>query len=154
MSALVSQATVELEYQEASEYGASYGWEFSPLDAEKQLFTVQLVSSVDQERYWFEFRYDDYPEKPYLIEPFYPPTGERGTLVCFPKGPDTFFHPSGFICHPCSRRAYANHGEWAMSNWRLLAGGMNKLRYILDTFYHRINNQPYYHGRMAKHAAR
>jgi len=154
MNALVTKATVAQEYLEASEYGALYGWQFSPINESGLLFTVLLVSPVDQERYELEFRFDDYPEKPYLIEFLHSPSGQRGTQACYPKGADHFFHPNAAICHPCSRKAYVGyaglHGDWNMAGWQKIAGGMTNLRFILDGIYSRIIDKTLYHGRMAK----
>jgi hypothetical protein len=152
MNRAVTLATVSREYREAREYSEPYGWEFTEIDPEAQLFTVHLVSTVDQAGYWLELRFDDYPEKPYLIEFFRSDLGQRGTGACYPKGKDNFFHPQFFICHPCSRKSYKElngpHGDWEISNWRALAGGLTELKYILDAIYHRISNKAHYDGRM------
>jgi hypothetical protein len=154
MSSEITLATVEMEYQEAVECGKGRPWHFSPIDKERQIFTVELISPVDREHYWFEFGFDDYPKKPYLIELFYPPLGQRGTQACYPCGHDTFFHPNLLICHQSSRRAYPElsgpHGDWNMADWRKGAGGMDRLVGILEGIHFRISNKEYYHGRMAK----
>jgi len=153
MSPEISLALVEQEHHEASKFGEQFSWELSAIDAGSQLFNVRLDSPVDQEPYWLEFRFGDYPDKPYLIDLFYPPTGERATPRCYPKGPDSFFHPNALICHPCSRRAYREmagpHQDWNLADWRRMAGGMDRLVGILNGIYFRISNVEYYNGRMA-----
>ncbi|RZL00897.1 MAG: hypothetical protein EOO89_30320 [Pedobacter sp.] len=151
MNNIISQATVEQEIEDAKEYSELYHWIISPIDTEKQKFTVLLQSPIDQEKYLLEFGFDDYPEKPYLIDFIHPESGERGLAKCFPKSYDSFFHQQILvICHPCSRKAYQGysnlHSDWNMTGWQKLAGGMTSLKYILDAIYGRISNKIIYHG--------
>ena len=152
MNKAVSLATVKQEIEEAMEGSEGYGWGFT-LNFENQSFTVLLQSPVDQEKYLLDFGFDDYPEKPYLINFIHPETGVVNCASCLPKGHDSFFHPSVFtICHPCSRRAYAGytglHGDWNMTGWQTIAGGMINLKFILIGIQERISNKNFYHGRL------
>ncbi len=152
MNKAVSLATVKQEIEEAMECSKDYGWEFT-LNLEKQSFTVLLQSPVDQEKYLLQFCFDDYPEKPYLINFIHPDTGAVNSQGCLPRGHDSFFNQHGYtICHPCSRRAYAGytgiHPEWNMSGWQTIAGGMINLKFILIAIQERISNPKIYHGRL------
>jgi hypothetical protein len=147
MNETVSLATVKQEIEEAKECSEAYDWGFT-LNLENQSFTVLLQSPVDQEKYLLEFCFDDYPEKPYLINFIHPVTGARNSAGCLPKGHDSFFHPRFTICHPCSRGAYVGytglHGDWDMAGWQLIAGGMTSLKFILITIQERISNENLY----------
>ncbi len=152
MNKAVSLATVKQEIEEAMECREDYGWEFK-LNLENQSFTALLQSPVDQEKYLLEFCFDEYPEKPYLINFIHPDTGAVNVAGCLPKGHDSFFHPNRFtICHPCSRGAYADytglHGDWNMTGWQTIAGGMINLKFILIGIQERISNKNFYHGRL------
>jgi len=153
MNATVTQLTVDREIADAREYGACYGWQIADPDTGNQLFNVRLCSPVDQEIYLMEFKYDDYPEKPYLIEFIHPVSGIRGDKTCVPKcRHDSCFHPEGLICHPCNRKAYAGyrglHNEWKMTGWQQIANGLINLKSILDAFYTRIADKTFYEKRM------
>jgi hypothetical protein len=154
MNATVTQLTVDHELTEAREYGTCYAWQISDPDTDNQLFNVQLCSPVDQEIYLMEFRYDDYPEKPYLIEFIHPGSGLRGDKTCVPKcRHDSFFHPEGLICNPCNRKAYEGyrglHSDWKMTGWQQIANGLINLKSILDAIYTRIADKTIYEKRMA-----
>jgi hypothetical protein len=153
MNAVVTQMTVDQEVLEAKAYGEPLGWQFSEIEIDNQVFAVRLHSSIDGEDYVVEFEYDNYPEKPYLIE-FFDPTMElKGHPSCYPRGKtDSFFHPRGVICHPCNRKAYSGygnlHGEWNVAGWQQIAGGLTNLKNILDAIYTRITEETLYDGRM------
>jgi hypothetical protein len=152
MNSTISLLIVEKEIQEAREYGEALGWQFAYHDTGAQLFTVLLTSPIDQQVYRIDFQYDSYPQIPYLIEFVHPNTMVKGSKNCYPKGKDSFFHPNGAICHPCSRKAYSGfsnlHSEWNMTGWQQIAGAMISLRYILDGIYTRISETSLYEGRM------
>jgi len=153
MNTVVSQLTIEQEIAEAKEYGQPYGWQITEPLKSNQIFNVRLCSHVDAEIYQMEFTYDDYPEKPLLIEFIHPVTGARGDKTCIPKcKQDSFFHPEGLICHPCNRKAYAGyrglHNEWQMAGWRQIANGLINLKSILDAIYTRIADKSLYEKRM------
>jgi hypothetical protein len=156
MNKIVTLATVQQEYDEAKAYGENLGWKFSEIDNELQVFTVLLVSPVDQEEYLLEILFDDYPEKPLLLDFIFIPTKEKGKPVCYPKGIDSFFQPTGSICHPCSRKAYVGyanlHADWNMAGWQSIAGGMTSIRFIIDGIFTRISNKSTYDGRMVPQA--
>jgi hypothetical protein len=154
MNALVTRMTVEQEILEAKAYGEPLGWQFSDIEIDRCVFTVRLHSSIDDQEYLVEFQYDDYPEKPYLIDFIHSRSNLKGQSSCYPKGKtDSFFHPQGLICHPCSRKAYTGynnvHADWGMAGWQQIAGGLTSLKNVLDAIYTRITDKTLYDGRMA-----
>jgi hypothetical protein len=153
MNKAVSLATVRKEIEETMEFGAAYGWQINTASLEKEVFTVLLQSPVDHEKYLLEFGFDEYPEKPYLINFIHPLSGAVNSCGCLPRGSDSFFHSNGYtICHPCSRRAYAGytnlHADWPMAGWQKIAGGMINLKFILMGIFERISDKTIYHGRL------
>lgn len=153
MNRMVTLATMQQEFAEAVTGCEVNGWEFSEIKEETQQFTVRMVSPIDQEIYIIEFHFDDYPEKPFMIEFLHPSNGQRGTSVCYPRGYDSFFQPTGSICHPCCRKAYAGytglHADWQMAGWQQIAGSLTRLLPILEAIFTRISNKSTYNGRMA-----
>jgi hypothetical protein len=152
MNLQVVLATVEEQVGMAIEYGSAYGWDFSAIDEEHLRFTVLFQSPIDQEKYLLEVVFDDYPQKPLLLDFLHHETSERGFRKCWPKGNDSFFNEGTLaICHPANRRAYAGykamHPDWKMDGWQKLAGGMIDLKSILDGIYSRLCDKTTYHGR-------
>ena len=151
MNTEISLLTVKQEIEDADEYCKSYNINISSIDEINQRFTVLMRSLVDKEQYIIQFGFDDYPEKPYLIDFIHPETKEAGKPNCYPEGGDNFFHPNGLICHPCSRKAYAGytgvHSEWSMLSWRENAGGLKNLKGIIDCIFSRISDKTYYKRR-------
>jgi hypothetical protein len=153
MNKAISLATVRKEIEDAMEYGEIYGWQINSASLDTGKFTVLIQSPVDQEKYLLEFVFDDYPEKPFLINFIHPETGAVNGLGCLPKGNDSFFNTHALtICHPCSRGAYAGyknlHTEWPMIGWQKIAGGLINVKFILMGIYERIADKNLYDGRL------
>lgn len=155
----ISLATVQQELEACKEDAERNHWEISPIDEEKQLFTVKMKSSIDQEEYIIEMQFDNYNEIPLMIDFIEPATGQKGTLKAYPsyKG-DSFFHATGpCICHPCSRKCYKGYAGLHKDDWGSTLIGwlsnpqvnsLTNIRSILSAIYGRINNQEKYSGRM------
>lgn len=155
----VSLLEIDKELQGNRQFLESLGIRISDVDNEKLLFTAQMTSSIDGEIYQVEFRFDNYPAWPPLIEFIHPETGARGTKKAYPKKEgDSFFHPYPCICNPCSRKAYkaydngAPHGDWDLVGWRTNSqySTLKTIDAILQAINSRINNSLYYDGRMEK----
>jgi len=152
----ISQQTVAEEIIACQENCNDYNWLISSIDEVNQLFTVKMASPIDNAPYIIEFKFDNYPESPYLIDFIHPISLTKGIYTAYPwyKG-DSFFNRhtnDGVICHPCSRKSYAGytgiHTDWQITNWKAIAGGLINLNAILDTIYSRISNKTHYAGRM------
>ena len=93
-----------------------WGWKDDPL-----ALTVRVeYTAVDSERYILVGEFDDYKEKPPLLEFEEPGTGVRGTRRAYPQGHDSFFNTTGpTICAPFSRKAYVtvHSGGWQFKDW-------------------------------------
>lgn len=154
----ISILEVERELSGCKEFLHGIGIVLSDVDTEKLLFTADVASSIDHEKYRMEFKFDNYPAWPLYIEFIHPETGERGTRKVYPKSTDSFFHGFPCICNPCSRKAYqsqvpgAPHSEWNMIGWRdnPQVGSLKTIDAILLAVYSRINNSQFYLGRMVK----
>jgi hypothetical protein len=151
----ISLITVRREIEECHDGYALYGWSTSDIDVDNQTFTVFMTSPIDNEKFELEFKFDNYPEWPYLIDFIDPKTRGKGTVHAYPKGKtDSFFHGNGVICHPCSRKSHRGysglHQEWNLIGWQTLAGGLINLKSILEAIYIRISDNSFYDGRMAK----
>ena len=99
-----------------------HGWQLK-WDRDALLLHAE-ITAPDEERYIFEFRFDDYPELPPLVDLVHPDSGERNTARgCFPSGGKSYFHPNNLICAYWSRRAYGalggphNDPTWIMGDW-------------------------------------
>lgn len=157
----ITIATIASEIEECNEYCEKYGWKLSEFNSETLSFTVHMISPVDKEEYYIEFSCDNYPEYPIFIEFYEPISNEKGTLKCYPKVKDNFFHPMPCICNPCSRKSYkdfsgnsAPHGEWQLNAWKTYkqVGTLITIPNILRAIYGRISDpEPNnYTGRMQK----
>jgi hypothetical protein len=153
----ISILEVDRELSACREFLRSIGITLSDVDLEKLLFTAEISSSIDKEKYQIELRFDNYPAWPLFIEFIHPVTGERGTHRAYPKSTDSFFHGFPCICNPSSRKAYqshtpgAPHGDWNLIGWRdnPQVGTLKTIDAILLAIYSRINNSQFYLGRMA-----
>ncbi len=148
----ISLKTVVAEIKMCEANCEAFGWRVSEIDEANQTFTVTLISPADNEVYILEFKFDEYPALPYLIEFVDPETKQKATQHAYPKCTDSFFHPNLVICHQCSRKSYSTlHKEWEIQNWRKGAGGLINLKAILDAIYFRISDKSksLYVGRMA-----
>jgi hypothetical protein len=154
--AIISRQTVAEEIEACQENCKDYGWLISSVDEVGQLFIVTMTSPIDQEQYIIEFKFDNYPEHPYLIDFIHPTTGIKGELNAYPyRAGQHFFNKTGtqgFICNQCSRKSYAGytgvHSDWVITNWKAGANGLINLNAILDAIYTRISNKATYEGRM------
>lgn len=154
--AIISRQTVAEEIEACQENCKDYGWLISSVDEVNQLFTVGMTSPIDQEQYIIEFKFDNYPEHPYLIDFIHPKTDIKGEPNAYPhKVGESFFNKTGnqgFICNPCSRKSYSGytgiHSDWTISNWKAGANGLINLNAVLNTIYTRISNKATYDGRM------
>ncbi len=151
----ISLLTVEEEIEACYQNCKDYDWLISSIDEVNQSFTVEMRSPIDQEHYITEFKFDNYPETPYLIEFIHPTTKVKGAVNAYPKNNDSFFNQyvgQGIICHPCSRKSYSGytglHGEWPIGNWKALAGSLTSLNAILNTIFTRLSTKTDYNGRM------
>ena len=130
---------------------ASYRWEVN-FDLDNPIVTVEMVSSVKQERYIIEAKCDDYKALPPYFEFLHPTNnGERGTKRCYPSD-GSFFHGTPCICVEWNRKAYASHGgphnEWQMTNWVNRRPGMSTLGDMFHLVQRLINDPSKYRGRM------
>lgn len=153
---LISLVTVTEEIKACKESCELFGWLISPIDEINQQFTVIMKSPIDNQEYIIEFKFDDYPQLPFLVDFIDAKTNQCGALCSYPKGHDSFFNQHngmGVICHPFSRKSYTGytgiHNDWSIASWKQLAGSITNLDAILDTIYTRISNKQYYVGRMA-----
>lgn len=154
----ISLSIVKKELEECRKDASAYGWEISEPDESNQTFTVKMKSSIDNEEYLIEIKFDNYKEYPLLIEFVNPKTGEKGTRNAYPSNTDSFFHTFPCICHPCSRKAYqsfvrgAPHTDWTLAGWEMNqgTGSLKNIRAILKAISSRIRNPEFYKGRMEK----
>lgn len=154
----ISLNQIRKELLNCSELGEKVGWVISEIDEPNQTFTVEMVSSIDNEKYVIEIKFDNYPEIPLLIDFVDPQTGEKGIKKAYPfKKGDSFFHPHPCICNPCSRKSYseflqgAPHSDWKMIGWQTNShiGTLKNVGAILTAIYFRIRNPLFYDERMA-----
>ena len=154
----VSIVVVKKELEECGQDSFTYGWEVSNPNEAEQIVLVRMKSPVDAEQYVIELKFDNYKEYPLLIEFIDPRTGERGVKRAYPANTDGFFHQFPCICHPCSRKAYAQyvggapHPDWTLAGWQTNqgTGSLKNIRAILRAINSRISNPEFYKGRMEK----
>jgi hypothetical protein len=147
----ISLLTVKAEIAACSDDAEVYGWVISEINKVTQRFSVTMKAK-DSEVYKISFQFDNYPQLPFLIDFIDPDSGVNGTKHAYPKSGDSFFHPNGVICHPCSRKPYSGysglHCDWNITGWKLIADTLTTLHAILHAIYSRITNNNYA-GRMA-----
>jgi hypothetical protein len=149
----VSIAHIERELAMAEPWAASHGWSIL-WDPDRLLLVVLMRSTIDGERYIFEFDLDDYRELPPSIEPVDPWTGGRGTRRSYPAGGRSYFHGNPVICAPWNRKAYQTHGgphaDWAMSNWASYRPNHSRVGDMLVLLQELIDDRATYTGRMER----
>ncbi|MCH8902485.1 MAG: hypothetical protein IIA45_01015 [Bacteroidetes bacterium] len=147
---------VKTELGKCTKYVELYNWIISPIDETNLVFTVDMASPVDFEKYRFDVGFDNYNEWPVTIDFLDLKTGEKGLKSSYPssKKHGQFFHPKPCICHPSCRNAYGSytnlHNEWDMAGWKEnpKTGSLKSLEAIFLAIYYRINNSEIYGGRM------
>jgi hypothetical protein len=155
----ISLNIVRMELQDCQKDAELFGWDISEIDESNHVFTVKMISPIDDEGYKMEIRFDDYKELPLLIEFIDPKTGEKGTKNAYPADgggkAGNLFHNHPCICHPCSRKAYKGYSNVHANDWNLIGWQQNpkvdtltNIRAILRAVYFRISNAEIYKGRM------
>jgi len=150
----VSLSIVKSELDKCQGDAEKYGWEISPLDEGVLSFKVKMISPIDKEIFVVSFKCDNYREWPPYIDFVDPVSGQEGVKNAYPLSSDGFFHQNILICHPCSRKAYANfkgpHGDWDLPGWENNAktGALKNILAILLAIYERISQPEIYKGRM------
>jgi len=151
----ISIDIVNRELAECILDAARYNWDISPIDDDQMSFQVRMVSPIDKEPYVIQFEFRDYREKPLLIEFIDPKTNLPGTKQAYPRSRSNgFFHSMPCICHPCSRKAYAQfsgpHQDWTLTGWETnpKVGTLTTIRAILRAINARITDPELYGGRM------
>ena len=149
----ISLTIVLKELDDCKEDALHNHWEISAIDETNQVFRVKMSSSIDNQDYIIEIKFDNYKEWPLNIEFVEPTTGEKGRKNAYPSGKsDGFFYGFPCICHPCSRKAYTPgpHSDWALTGWQQnpRVGSLTNIRAILWAIYSRITNEEEYGGRM------
>jgi hypothetical protein len=149
---------VREEIKESQGEAITSGWLFSGIDEPNQIFTVTMVSPLDKETYVLEVKFDNYRLWPLYLEFIDPLTHQRAVKRGYPRNGGmnaSFFHDKPCICHPCSRKAYANyggpHGDWGeIAGWlgHPQIGGLTAIPAILRAIYCRISREDIYRGRM------
>lgn len=154
----IALSNVRRELDECKDVAELYGWEISYINEKAQLFHVQMISPIDDEKYIMEIKFDNYKSIPLLIEFIDPKSNKRGIRRAYPKSQDyagRFFHGHPCICHPCSRKAYKSeaglHPKWSLGGWRQnpRVGTLTSIKAILLAIYFRISNEGLYGGRMS-----
>ncbi len=103
----ISLAIARKELSDCIPYAGRYNWEISPINEKEMSFNVRMRSPLDNELYIVKIAFDDYRQKPLLIEFLDPDTGKIGSPRSYPRSTrDSFFHSMPCIFHPCSRKAY------------------------------------------------
>lgn len=130
------------------------------LSADVEALSIRVVfEAADRERFILVGEFDDYKEKPPILEFEEPGTGVRGTPKAYPKGlpgKDSFFHSTGpCICAPFSRKAYKDvHKDWNFTDWMTSRASdfdwskhstMSGMLLLIHT---RLVHPEYYGGRM------
>lgn len=105
--------------------------------------------------------FDNYKEKPPLLDFVDPDTGDVGTRHAYPKcSNDSLFHTFPCICAPFSRKAYqefapgAPHGNWKTTDWmsskesNIDWSNYNTVPAMLGLIQTRLSRPALYEGRM------
>jgi len=134
--------------------------EISSYDTNTQIFTVNMTSKIDNEKFILEIKCENYNEWPPFLDFIDPKTGEHGTHNAYPQSDDSFFNKmqsAGCICNPCSKKSYKEHGgphkddaSWNLIGWKEnpKVSSLTTLPTIITAIYHRINDPSKYKGRM------
>lgn len=149
----VSKATLEDELEQARLHAEDSGWKLEVVEDLKLRGTIQAPErNGNRETFVFEFTFDDYPEKPPLIDVLHPDLQQRNTSNCFPEGGSNYFHEKKRICADWSRRAYGEfegpHPEWAFTDWKQRSQPVTTIGMILQELMLALHN-PSYSGRSA-----
>ena len=149
----VSIAHVESELAAVELWPARDGWSIL-WDADSLLLVVLMRSTIDGERYIFEFELDDYRQLPPSIELVHPETGEVGIRRSYPGGGRGYFHNKPVICAPWNRKAYQTHGgphsDWVMKNWASYRLNHSRLGDMLVLLQELLDDRASYTGRMER----
>ena len=146
----VSKAIFGAELDGARPLAEDQGWILEVLGdlSLRAAILAPARNGGQQECFIFEFSFDDYREKPPLIDLVHPTTGARNTPECFPKGTClSYFHDFKRICAPWSRRAYAEfqgpHPEWPYGDWVKEAGPIKELGLYLHELRSALHDASY-----------
>ena len=112
----VARVNFKTELQRSQVLAEKLHWKLS---ANLENLTIRCeFEDLDGERFILVGSFDDYKEKPPLLDFEDPKTGAVGTMAAYPKSADSFFHGDPCICAPFSRKAYQRvHPSWQFSNW-------------------------------------
>ncbi len=155
----ISREHVRQELNLAQDLASTLGWKIES-DLEKLTIKVTMRAHND-DKYILIGQFDDYKEKPPLLEFVDPDTGQTSTPHAYPKCRDSLFHGNGpCICAPFSRKAYkdyrdgAPHGDWKFVDWMSAKASnvdwsnYNTLPAMLGLIQTRLSRPDLYEGRM------
>lgn len=152
----IARFNFESELGRARELAMRLGWGWSD-DVDTLAVRVEYTA-LDNERYILVGTFDDYKEKPPLLDFEEPGTGVVGTAKAFPRSKvDSFFHETGpIICAPFSRKAYVKvHPGWQFKDWMTSTeqgvrwSQHSTVAAILQLIFDRLTTPDWYAGRMA-----
>jgi hypothetical protein len=156
----ISREHLRVEVESAQVLALALGWAIEP-DLEGLAITVGM-KAYNHDRYLLIGKFDDYKEKPPVLDFLDPDTGQVGTRHAYPKCKDSLFHSNGpCICAPFSRKAYKDyrpegpHGDWKFDGWMSSRASnidwinYNTLPAMLGLIQTRLNRPDLYEGRMA-----
>ena len=150
----ISLGIIKEELEVVRAQAGAFGWQISPIDEDRQQFTVAMISPIDREPYILLVQFDNYRQWPLLLEFLHPVTREPALHAAYPKNGDSFFHGKPCICNPCSRKSYKEytnvHGDWQLEGWESnpQLQSLKNLVSILQAIYFRISSPDLYTGRM------
>ncbi len=155
----ISREHLRVEVDAVQALAPTFGWKIEP-DLEHLVVTVQMKAHNDDD-YVLMGKFDDYKEKPPLLDFRDPNTGEVGTRHAYPKCKDSLFHATGLcIFAPFSRKAYkdhkpnASHCDWKFEGWMTSrATNIDWINYntfpaMLGLIQIRLSRPDLYEGRM------
>lgn len=152
----LSLSIASKELEDCIPYACRYNWEISIIDRKNMTFDVRMTSPLDDEIYIIRMAFDDYRQKPLLIDFIDPNDGSVGSVRSYPYCTnDFFFHSTPCIFHPCSRKAYYTYSglkryltphDWEKNPE---AGKLTNIGGILMEINSRISDSKHYRGRMS-----
>ncbi len=152
----VSLSIARKELSDCIPYSYRYNWEISPIDEREMSFNVRMRSPVDNELYIVKIGFDDYRQKPLLIEFIDPDSGSVGSARSYPlSSKDDFFHTMPCVFHPCSRKAYYTFSGLnrylTPHDWEKYpeVGPLRTIKGVLMAISSRISDPEHYRGRMS-----
>lgn len=148
----ISKSLLDFEVQDAQPFVNAMGWDLVRVsDLNVSLTMVAPEREGKRERYTFDFFFDDYADKPPIIDLVHPETQARNEPTCFPTG-HGYWHGKARICAGWSRRAYKEefadgpHDDFHCSSWKTHAEGVVNFGLMLQEIWKALN-EPTYRGR-------